>query len=106
VFNHSNAMHFSNDKHVLVFLYGFSADKYVWSRFTKRFSEQYHLLIPDLKDHGQTAYDQRDDYPVPSHCQMLLLLFEQLKIERFSIVGNSMGAIMPAKRLDDMPERI
>ncbi|MFT6993108.1 MAG: hypothetical protein ACJASL_005110 [Paraglaciecola sp.] len=37
---------------------------------------------------------------------MLLLLLERLKIKRFSIVGNIMCAMMAAKRLDDMPERI
>jgi abhydrolase domain-containing protein 6 len=87
VFHHSNAKHFNTDKHVLLILHGFSAEKYVWSRFAKRFSSQYHLLIPDLKSHGQIAYDPSYDYSVLSQSQMLLLLLEQLNIKRFSIVA-------------------
>ncbi|MBU3003644.1 alpha/beta hydrolase [Paraglaciecola arctica] len=106
VFYLSNTKHFSSDKPVLVLLHGFSADKYVWNRFAKRFSSQYHLIIPDLKGHGQTAYNPNDDYSVPSQCQMFLALMEQLKIKRFSIVGNSMGGMMAAKLFDEVPERI
>ncbi|WP_247670788.1 alpha/beta hydrolase [Alteromonas sp. MMG017] len=106
VFYHSNTKHFSTDKPVLVLLHGFSADKYVWNRFAKRFSSQYHLVIPDLKGHGQTAYRASDDYSVPSQCKMLLALLEQLNIKRFSIVGNSMGGMMAAKLFDEMPKRI
>lgn len=106
VFYHSNTKHFSNDKPVLVLLHGFSADKYVWNRFAKRLSSQYHLIIPDLKGHGQTAYSPTDDYSVPSQCRMLLALLKQMNITRFSIVGNSMGGMMAAKLFDEMPERI
>lgn len=106
VFYLSNTEHFNNDKPVLVLLHGFSADKYIWNRFAKRFSSTYHLLIPDLKGHGQTAYSTSDDYSVPSQCQMLLALLDRLQIKRFSIVGNSMGGMMAAKLVDEMPERI
>ena len=106
VFYHSNTKHFSSDKPVLVLIHGFSADKYVWNRFAKRFSSQYHLVIPDLKGHGQTAYHPDDDYSVPSQCQMLLALLDQLNIKHFSIVGNSMGGMMAAKLFDEMPKRI
>ena len=85
VFYHSNTKHFSSDKPVLVLIHGFSADKYVWNRFAKRFSSQYHLVIPDLKGHGQTAYHPDDDYSVPSQCQMLLALLDQLNIKFLKI---------------------
>jgi abhydrolase domain-containing protein 6 len=61
VFYHSNAKHFSNNKPMLALVHGFNADKYVWKGFAKRFSSQYHLLILDLKGHGQTAYGPSDD---------------------------------------------
>jgi pimeloyl-ACP methyl ester carboxylesterase len=106
VFYLSNTQHFNDDKPVLVLLHGFSADSYVWNRFAKRFSAHYHLLIPDLKGHGQTAYHSRHDYSVPSQCKMLLVLLEKLQISRFSLIGNSMGGLMAAKLIIDIPDRI
>ncbi|WP_293748036.1 alpha/beta hydrolase [uncultured Paraglaciecola sp.] len=106
VFYLSNTQHFNDDKPVLVLLHGFSRDSYVWNRFAKRFSAHYHLLIPDIKGHGQTAYHPSHDYSVPSQCKMLLVLLDKLQISRFSIIGNSMGGLMAAKLIIDIPDRI
>jgi pimeloyl-ACP methyl ester carboxylesterase len=102
----SNTQQFHQNKPVLVLLHGFSADKYIWNRFAKRFSEHYQILIPDLKGHGQTPYDPSGDYSVPSQCQMMLQLLRQLRINKFSVVGNSMGGMMAAKYIDDIPQRV
>tara|TARA_R110000751_G_scaffold307921_1_gene435645 strand:+ start:3809 stop:4828 length:1020 start_codon:yes stop_codon:yes gene_type:complete len=106
VFYLSNTQDFNADKPVLVLLHGFSGDNYVWNRFAKRFSADFQLLIPDLKGHGKTAYDPNDNYSVPSQCRMLIGLVDQLQIKRFSVVGNSMGGLMAAKLIVDIPERV
>lgn len=102
----SNVRHFSADKPTLILLHGFSGNKYIWNRFAKRFSAHYQLLIPDLKGHGDTPYDPNDNYSVPSQCELLVELIAKLKIQQFSIVGNSMGGMMAAKLVDEMPKRI
>lgn len=101
----SNVDHFSKHKPTLVLLHGFSADKFIWNRFARRFTKNYQLLIPDLKGHGENAYHPNANYSVPSQCDMLLKLIGQLKVKKASLIGNSMGGMMAAKLVDEFPNR-
>lgn len=102
----SNTRKFTQDKEVLVLVHGFSADKYVWNRFAKKFTHDYQLIIPDLKGHGQTEYRASDSYSATSHYDILTLMLRELGIASFTIIGNSMGGLVAAKFLDKEPERI
>lgn len=102
----SNVKAYTATKPVLVLLHGFSGDKYVWNRLAKYFTADYQLLIPDLKGHGETAYNETDFYSVPSQCSMLNSLLDALQIDKFSLVGNSMGGMIAATFIEQTPERI
>jgi pimeloyl-ACP methyl ester carboxylesterase len=102
----SNVKTYSANIPVLVLLHGFSGDKYVWNRLAKYFTSDYQLLIPDLKGHGETPYNKNDVYSVPSQNIMLNSLLDELQIDKFSVVGNSMGGMMAAHMIEKAPERI
>ncbi|MBF7072820.1 alpha/beta hydrolase [Glaciecola sp. MH2013] len=102
----SNVSSFDNTKPVVVLLHGFSADKYIWNRISLRLAKHYQLFIPDLLGHGDTEYNQEQNYSTKRQCEFLVEFLASVEIDRFHIIGNSMGGLMTAQLLEMMPERI
>lgn len=90
----------------IVLLHGFSADKYIWNRISKKLTKKYQLFCPDLLGHGDVIYRPADKYSVPEQVRFLIDMINQLNIQKFHIIGNSMGGFMVAKMLEFCPERI
>ena len=102
----SNVDKFDNDKPIIILLHGFSADKYIWNRICKKLTKKYQLFCPDLLGHGDVLYCPDDKYSVPEQVRFLIDMLDQLNIQKFHIVGNSMGGFMAAKMLEICPDRI
>lgn len=75
----------------IIMLHGFSANKTNWLRFAQQLNEQYHLVIPDLLGHGENATPLERSYRISEQVEMIKELARSLEIERFHLVGNSMG---------------
>ncbi|MDX9858643.1 MAG: alpha/beta fold hydrolase [candidate division Zixibacteria bacterium] len=74
----------------LIFLHGFSLDRRMWTPQIPYFKTSYRVILPDAKGHGEsdappTAYSRAD------RVNDLLQLADILEIERFHLVGLSMG---------------
>jgi len=102
----SNVEKFDNNKPIIVLLHGFSADKYIWNRICKKLTKKYQLFCPDLLGHGDVIYRPTDKYSVPEQVRFLIDMIDHLNIQKFHIIGNSMGGLMAAKMLERCPERI
>ena len=93
-------------KPTLLLVHGFSADKNVWPRFAKAFTQNYHVIIPDLVGHGETAYNAKLGYDIPTQSTRLFRLMDALNLKKFSVMGNSMGGFIAATMALQQPERI
>lgn len=93
-------------KPTLLLIHGFSADKNVWPRFAKAFTQNYQVIIPDLVGHGETAYSANLPYDIPAQSERLLRLMDALNIKRYTVMGNSMGGFIAATMALNHPERI
>ncbi|WP_158967945.1 alpha/beta fold hydrolase [Paraglaciecola sp. L3A3] len=102
----SNVERFTHDKPVLLLLHGFSGDKYVWNRLAKYFKNDYQLLIPDLMGHGDSVYSEHGNYSMPAQCTTLLSVLDNLNVDKFHVVGNSMGGMIAATLIEQIPQRI
>lgn len=102
----SNVETFDNNKPIVVMLHGFSADKYIWNRISRRLTKHYQLFSPDLLGHGDVLYREGDKYSVPEQVRFLRSMLSQLNIQQFHIIGNSMGGLMTARMLEICPENI
>jgi pimeloyl-ACP methyl ester carboxylesterase len=102
----SNVEKFDNNKPIIVLLHGFSSDKYIWNRISKRLTKKFQLFTPDLLGHGDVIYRESDNYSVPEQIRFLKGLLKQLNIKNYHIIGNSMGGLMSARMLEDAPEAI
>ncbi|MEW9797385.1 alpha/beta fold hydrolase [Alteromonas sp. CYL-A6] len=85
------------DKPVLLLLHGFSADKTLWLRFARHFTQHYRVLIPDLPGHGESSYLPRAGYALDDYIRILLHWLDSLGVSRMVIAGNSMGGQIAAQ---------
>lgn len=90
----------------LLMLHGYSADKNVWLRFAKHFVDDYHVIIPDMAGHGDTAFVSGGDYSISAQSRRLQGLLDALHIDQVHIIGNSMGGFISADFSLSYPERV
>lgn len=95
----------NSEKPTLLMLHGYSADKVVWLRFARHFTDDYHVLIPDMAGHGETGFDPQWDYRIESQAQRLTMLLDKLAIPEVHIIGNSMGGYISAYFAKAYPQR-
>jgi 3-oxoadipate enol-lactonase len=72
----------------LVFIHGLGEVKEGWGN-QYEFADQYDLIIPDLKGHGQ--YLTSEEISVPVFARDIINLLKELQIESAHICGLSMG---------------
>jgi len=75
----------------IVMLHGFSANKDYWLKFAKIFTPGYRVIIPDLPGFGESSKPLSANYNILSQAERLGLLAKALKLNKFHLIGNSMG---------------
>ena len=80
----------------IVLLHGFSANKDNWIRFTKALDKKYHVIAIDLAGHGDSEQLLTTDYGLIKQAERLDAFMNRLELDRFHIVGNSMGGAISA----------
>jgi len=81
---------------VILLLHGFAADKDNWTRFSKKLTDQYRVIAPDLPGFGESARQLERDYSVSAQSDWLHDFAAALKLDRFHLGGNSMGGHIAA----------
>lgn len=100
-----NSSNLGSDKPTLLMLHGYSAEKSVWLRFAKHFTDDFNIIIPDMAGHGKTGFDKSWDYSGPAQAARLVALLDRLQIQQAHIIGNSMGGFIAAHFARMYPER-
>jgi pimeloyl-ACP methyl ester carboxylesterase len=75
----------------LVLLHGFAADKTVWLPLAGQLTAHFHVVIPDLPGWGESSRDPGADYAIQAQAQRLQAFLDALRLQRFVLVGHSMG---------------
>jgi pimeloyl-ACP methyl ester carboxylesterase len=76
---------------VLVLIHSHYYDMGMWDAWVAALKDQYTLVRFDLTTHGLTGPDPKDDYSMGRTLQLLDGLLAHLNINKFSIVGSSLG---------------
>ena len=91
----------------LVILHGLFGSKRNWSSIAKRLGERHRVLAVDLRNHGESPWDERHDYPALAAD---VADFIDREIGRpAAVLGHSMGgkaAMMLALTRPDLVERL
>ncbi len=89
---------------VIVILHGFFASSRNWRAIAKKLAENYHVYVPDLRNHGQSPHAPEMDYPTMAADVKAFLL--EHKIEQACLLGHSMGGKVAMWAALNYPDRI
>jgi pimeloyl-ACP methyl ester carboxylesterase len=75
----------------IVFVHGFSNDRFVWEDAARALPEAWRPICYDLRGHGDSGWSVDCRYHPLDHARDLAELFDALSLERAVLVGHSMG---------------
>ncbi len=89
----------------LLLLHGSPGSADDFRRLAPRLAEGRQVIAPDLPGFGASEH-RVDDYSIRAHSDATLALLDELGIERFHVLGFSMGGGPALHLADDIPERV
>ena len=78
----------------LVLLHGFTGHARTWDPFAVAMTDRYRVLALDQRGHGETDWAASDQYGVDDMVADLECFVDVLGLERFSLLGLSMGGLV------------
>lgn len=88
----------------LVLVHGLFGTGSNWQGIARRLAEDRLVLVPDLRNHGQSPWDDRMDYPAMAGD--LLRLLDRRGIPRAHLAGHSMGGKTVMYLALESPDRV
>jgi pimeloyl-ACP methyl ester carboxylesterase len=81
-------------------------DATMWAPQVEALSRRYRCLVPELWGHGQSAPIPESPYSIAQLAADMRALVDALKIDRFAVVGLSVGGMWGAQLALDLPARV
>ena len=90
----------------VVLLHGGSAHARWWDLFAPTLAEAYHVVAFDLRGHGQSQHADPPAYRIDDYVNDLAACVDVLGLDRFVLVGHSLGGFIAATYAGRSPERL
>ncbi|MHA7857278.1 MAG: alpha/beta fold hydrolase [Henriciella sp.] len=90
----------------LVLVHGGRDQMRSWDRVAARLAKTYRVIAFDLRGHGQSDWVSDGDYGVMDHVFDLTSLVDMLDLERFTLLGHSLGGNITLRFAGLYPDRI
>ncbi len=87
----------------IVMLHGFGADKDHWTGAARHLRRRFRVVAVDLPGFGETPVDAHEPLDVRSQAARVRAFIDALGIQRFHLVGNSMGGHVAGVLAHDFP---
>jgi pimeloyl-ACP methyl ester carboxylesterase len=78
----------------LVLLHGYTGHARSWDRFAEAMTDRYRVIAFDQRGHGESAWAGAGGYGITVMTEDLIALIAALKLERFTLLGLSMGGMV------------
>lgn len=88
----------------LVFIHGWTANRHRWDHQIDHFAQKRRVVRLDLRGHGESAGSGRRT--VAELAGDVLAVLDHLEIDRFVLVGHSMGGMIAQTLTLDHPDRV
>ena len=89
----------------MVLLHGIASNNRTWDPVIEQLAETHTVIAPDLIGHGRSAKPM-GDYSVGGYASIVRDLLLALEIERFTLVGHSLGGGIAMQLLHMAPELV
>lgn len=86
-----NLLEWSEDGVPMVLLHGFSNEAHIWDDFVPGVARHYRVLALDQRGHGESDWHPDAAYDYDDFVADLEAVIDGLKIERFVLIGHSLG---------------
>jgi pimeloyl-ACP methyl ester carboxylesterase len=90
----------------VVCVHGYTSSAQAFNAPARHFQDRLHLIAPDVRGHGESAWSPRGEYQYWDQVSDLAGLVDQLRLTRFILVGTSMGGIIAMAYAGAHPERL
>lgn len=90
----------------LLLLHGFRDHCRNWDWVARELCKDYHVIAPDLRGHGDSAWTNDGQYSLSSYLYDLASLIHQLKLAPLRIVAHSLGGNIALRYAGLMPDNI
>jgi pimeloyl-ACP methyl ester carboxylesterase len=90
----------------VLLLHGGSAHAHWWDFFAAAIADRYHAIALDLRGHGDSDHAVPPAYRLDDYAQDLAAFTEARGLERFDLIGHSLGGMVAAVYAAQSPERV
>lgn len=92
------------DGSVIIFIHGFPLNKTMWDNQVAALKKDYRVISYDIRGHGDSE-PGNETFSIKLFVNDLLRLMDELKIEKASLCGLSMGGYIALNAIENHPER-
>jgi proline-specific peptidase len=90
----------------IIMLHGFGVSGHMFDEFADRMQDRYRLLALDQRGHGDSDWSNEGDYSRDSFVEDLEGFRKELGIDRFILVGHSMGGLNSVVYTNRYPQHV
>jgi|GEM_PF-54804 len=90
----------------IVMLHGFGVSGHMFDEFADRMQDRYRLIALDQRGHGDSDWAEDGNYSRDAFVEDLEGFRKELGLERFILVGHSMGGLNAVTYANRYPERV
>lgn len=93
----------------IVLVHGSRLHAHVWNDFCRRYNDRYHIVAVDQRGHGDSGWCANQNYGLEDFYQDLRAIVAERKLERFTLIGHSLGgrvSMLFAERHPELIERL
>jgi pimeloyl-ACP methyl ester carboxylesterase len=90
----------------IVMLHGFGGSKNDWLQFAKNFTSEYWVILPDLPGFGESTKLKAEEFGIRFQVEKMHEFAKALQLERFHLVGHSMGGNIAGNFSGTYPEMV
>lgn len=94
------------DAQPIIMLHGFGVSGHMFDEFADRMQDRYRLLALDQRGHGDSEWSEDGDYTRTAFVEDLEGFRKALGIDRFVLIGHSMGGLNSVAYTNKYPEHV
>ena len=78
----------------VVCVHGYTSSAETFNALARHFQDRFRLIVPDVRGHGESAWSRDGAYQYADQASDLGALVDALRLDRFVLIGTSMGGII------------
>ena len=91
---------------VVMMIHGLAGQAHAFDAIATRLADKYHVYCLDVRGRGESEWGPPDRYHVDNYVADLEAIRQALGLQRFSLVGTSMGGIITMNYAPRYPEQV